>query len=89
MPTAAVCCCKCSDSDLQGLPKVGLTRENSGAKGTRTPNPLLAKWWSGPHYVSFLPGQPRIVASTIAGLRHCCCTLLLQVPARDLLQRPQ
>ena len=43
MPTAAVCCCKCSDSDLQGVSKVGLTRGNSGAKGTRTPNPLLAK----------------------------------------------
>jgi hypothetical protein len=41
--TAVRRCCKCSYSDLLGVPKGGLTRGNSGAKGTRTPNPLLAK----------------------------------------------
>jgi hypothetical protein len=40
-PTAAVCCCNSSESARQETLKVDLTR--GGAKGTRTPNPLLAK----------------------------------------------
>ena len=79
MPTAAVRCCKCSDSDLQGVPKVGLTRGNSGAKGTRTPNPLLAKQvrYQLRHGPSVAVGHPY-------ARRHpstACCAM---VPIRSL-----
>ncbi|MDF2747442.1 MAG: hypothetical protein K0S98_1728, partial [Propionibacteriaceae bacterium] len=52
------------------------------SQGDSNPNPLLAKWRSGPRRASFVLGQPRIVASTTARLRFCCRTLLLQVRYR-------
>ena len=32
-PTAAVCCCKCSESDRERVPNVGLTRGNRWSRG--------------------------------------------------------
>jgi hypothetical protein len=40
---AVLCCCTCALDGILPLAKVPLTRADSGAKGTRTPNPLLAK----------------------------------------------
>ena len=77
-------------SGLQGVPKIGLTRGNSGAKGTRTPNPLLAKQVRyqlrhGPSAVIPLMGGPATEDENPhqASAPHVCtvCAVKLAAPS--------
>ena len=51
-----------------------------GAKGTRTPKPLLAKWRGKHRRGASKPAQTRDPSPRVTTLQACCCSLLLQVP---------
>jgi len=57
-----------------------------GAKGTRTPNPLLAKCWSDRRRPVFTLADPRWGMSVSGGPLGSCCKLLLQVRVGRILR---
>ncbi len=81
VPVAVLYCCTAD-------PAVGIMSLTSGAKGTRTPDPLLANNRQGVHHCPSpqltVPGRPSVSLC----IRSCCGTSVLYFPGRPLASVP-
>jgi hypothetical protein len=75
VPVAVLCCCTLS-------PAVRIMSLTCGAKGTRTPDPLLANHRQAVHPSAQPQVKVRARPGRSAGVRACCGTFLLYRPAR-------